>query len=75
MIFANPLFWAVILVFVAVSMHWSRASREQQAQLSPKMDLAFEAPEPPQYSIEDADRELSEKIEAAAKRKGIRVDV
>jgi hypothetical protein len=76
MIFANPLFWAFIFIFAAIcwdASHQIKAingSEKEQGAVTRALNECIEVHEDPL----DQDEELSERIFAAARAKGIEID-
>lgn len=77
--FTNPIFWLVVagLFFLRELTDGAREERGPVKGLSEEGCEEFHALKTSVsgWSVDDADRELSDRIEAAARAKGIRVDV
>jgi len=79
MLFTSPLFWIGIglLVLLSQSVQRERVKRPSVHELLEEGYRELEAAKEldDEWSVEAEDRKLSERIEMAARSKGIRVDV
>jgi len=79
MMFANPVFWVAIGLLLCLR-HFAQSESAKRPGVHELLEEGYRELEAAkeldeEWSMEDEDRKLSERIEEAARAKGIRVDV